>query len=224
MKNNNTYRNLALAAITFLIALIGVTAYGSWSANAQTAAPGQDEFALRPPRGCPRWARPVTINRNPRNPATPGPMLTSYLQKITGGDKSKIRNYGQPGSNLQFADSFDLGHCRLCAAKLEFTLTREPGQADNDGFHVYLEPDTVPLTLPAPIFTTGANLWTMFPNGRPTVEWGKFFTNTGQASAQRPISELNNYIFNSQLLTPLLSTYIQDDTKIVSSRLTVWTY
>ncbi|MFN0110020.1 MAG: hypothetical protein ACKVZH_14290 [Blastocatellia bacterium] len=225
MKNNWSNRNLAMVAILTLAALIGTAGYDNFGANAQRAAPTQqDEFALRPPRGCPAWAKPRTINRNSQNPATPGPTLTSYLQKVTGGDKTKIRAYGQAGSDMQFADSFDIGRCRLCAARLEFNLVKDSGQFDNDGFHLYLEPDTASSTLPAPIFTTGANLWSVFPNGKPVVEWGKVFTSTATNSTQRPISELNSYIFNSLLQSPLLDVYIQDDTRIMSSRLTVWTY
>jgi hypothetical protein len=215
MKSNWRNQSLALVGAVFCSALIfSVADYGQ-SAKAQTAAPGQDDLVAKVPRGCPRWARPLTINRNAKTPATPGPSLSSYLQKVTGGNKTKIRAYGQAGSDLQFGDSFDLGHCRLCAARLEFKLAKESGQWDNDGFHVYLEPDAVSSTLPTPIFSTGANLWSMFPNGMPVVQWGSGF---------RPISELNSYIFSSQLQIPMLSVYIQDDSKVLSSRLTLWTY
>lgn len=215
MKWNWKSKGLAVALAVFCSGLVFSVGFDGQSAKAQTLAPGQDDIIARVPRGCPRGAKPIVINRGPNNQSTPALSLNSYLQKVTGGDKTKIRNYGQAGSDKQFGDSFGLGSCRLCAARLEFKLQKESGQWDNDGFHVYLEPDTVSSTLPTPIFTTGANLWTQFSNGMPVVQWGSGF---------RPISELNNYIFNSQLQTPMLSVYIQDDTKILSSRLILWTY
>lgn len=205
-----------------IVALVGVVAYaglGAQPALRVAAAGRQDEERgpIRPPRGCPQWAKPTIINRNAQTPTTPAPFIADFLQKITKGQNSLVRKYGQPGTDLQFADSFALGGCRLCAATLEFEVKKESGQWNNDALHLWLEPDTIPNVAPPPLFTTGANLWGMFPNGHPVIEWVKSPT-----SPQRPIAELNSYISNSQLSAPAISAYIQDDTSIKSGRLTLW--
>lgn len=146
--------------------------------------------------------------------ATLSPALTSFLSSHNLSHKS----YGDAHINTVFADSFKLRNCRVCYATLEVVVkhgagTYQAGASDfsNDTITVGVAPFT-PSTPPARFVS--AQIWTATTPNPKTLTY-----------ALSPPAALSNHIFTGAGTPPAyLDIVAQDDTEIVSCKLSVWYY
>jgi hypothetical protein len=191
------------------------------------------------PEGCPKNAKLEVITRN----STTGVNMTQQLQSVFNSvptiTQFPVRGYGIKGPDRMFGDSFPLGNCKICAARLTTTITDEGG--NNDSLLVFMSDPTEAwittgnggmngnrLLYLNSYGTVGSNgrpkLWDSAGQGTKTLtldlkEEGNISQTTGFTT--NGISKLNNYIFNFSG-TPYLDVVVWDDTKVDSMQLEIW--
>lgn len=175
--------------------------------------------AGRMPEGCPRDAKLETIKRGKETGTKPTAVLTEWVKQVHNNPQFPTRGYAEKGPDRAFYDSFSLGGCRICAARLTAQVENEGGH--NDSFNVILSPAANPV--PSSNFivrlysyaTTGATM--------PFGLWTSPTETSKTLSIALNANTLNQYIV-SGIQNPSLDVYTQDDTKVNSMQLEIWRY
>lgn len=197
----------------------------------------------RVPKGCPKEAQPVVINRNASTGVNRSENLKNFFNEFKEDIKTRFpnRGYGERGPDRFFGDSFQLGNCKICAATLTAEVENEG--ADNDSFSVWLSDTTLHPIVTGNggiagnrfLFLTSycCGIWAYQPGKiglweSPSTPSPKTFTldlnvNGDISSATSPqdgINKINQYIFSNP--NPALDVIVADDTKVNSMQLVVW--
>ncbi len=150
------------------------------------------------PRQC-AGIRPVVQTHNSGTGVSLSPALASYL------NGKPHKGYNNPAVNTYFGDSFKLQSCRVCYATIAVNVQHYNDLWTNDSLTVGVAPFGS-----GNVFVTGP-VWNPATPNPKTITWA---LNPGL---------LNTYIM-SGVPPKYVDSFIQDDTTVHSTTLSVWYY
>jgi hypothetical protein len=216
-------RKIMLRKLNLLLAILTTLVFSNSSpaqlVRSEPKNPVGFDLMLRVPEGCPKEAKLETIARNQKTGTKPSAVLTQWMKQVFNNPQFPTRGYAVKGPDSAFYDSFAIGGCRVCAAKITAQVSNEGGH--NDAFNVILSPAAAPIT--------SANFLVSlvsYGTNNAVAPYGLWSSPTEMSKTLSIVlnaNSINKYIV-SGIQNPSLDVYTQDDTRVESMQLEIWRY